>query len=256
MRGRNRKSHNPLTRVYESNGPDVKIRGTASHIAEKYVQLARDSQSSGDPVSAENYYQHAEHYFRLIAAAQDQFRQTAPFFRPEGASDMRDDVGDDGDEDMGGAPEPNEQVAFGTRDPQPYLPRDAQFFSQREQHSHGGRQPQHHQPQRGNEDGNIERLPSFITGGGPQAPQGNGQNGFDGQPQGDRFPLHRRRRRSWTGRPATCRAGRGIRTTDASLNQTRSGDLSRTPPGDGASTGSSTGCRLGTNFFRRAGRVR
>jgi len=76
MRGRNRKSHNPLTRVYESNGPDVKIRGTASHIAEKYIQLARDSQTSGDPVSAENYNQHAEHYLRLIAAAQEQFRQT------------------------------------------------------------------------------------------------------------------------------------------------------------------------------------
>ena len=46
MRGRNhRKSQNPLTRVYESNGPDVKIRGTASHIAEKYIQLARDAQS-------------------------------------------------------------------------------------------------------------------------------------------------------------------------------------------------------------------
>ena len=45
MRGRNRggKNHNPLTRVYESNGPDVKIRGTALHIAEKYVQLARDA---------------------------------------------------------------------------------------------------------------------------------------------------------------------------------------------------------------------
>jgi len=57
----NRKSHNPLTRVYESNGPDVKIRGTASHVAEKYIQLARDAQSSGDPVAAENYYQHAEH---------------------------------------------------------------------------------------------------------------------------------------------------------------------------------------------------
>src|SRR5476649_2749503 len=81
MRGRNNnnphrsKSQNPLTRVYESNGPDVKIRGTASHIAEKYIQLARDSQSSGDPVAAENYYQHAEHYFRLIAVAQEQFRQ-------------------------------------------------------------------------------------------------------------------------------------------------------------------------------------
>ena len=56
MRGRNRKGHNPLTRVFESNGPDVKIRGTASHVAEKYVQLARDAQSSGDPVAAENYF--------------------------------------------------------------------------------------------------------------------------------------------------------------------------------------------------------
>ena len=74
MRGRNnnnnnnRKSSNPLTRVYESNGPDIKIRGTASHVAEKYIQLARDSQASGDPVAAENYYQHAEHYFRIINA--------------------------------------------------------------------------------------------------------------------------------------------------------------------------------------------
>ena len=74
----NRRGQNPLTRVYESNGPDIKIRGTASHIAEKYVQLARDARSSGDPVAAENYYQHAEHYFRLIAAAQEQFRQNQP----------------------------------------------------------------------------------------------------------------------------------------------------------------------------------
>src|SRR3974377_2527611 len=73
MRGRpnnNRKGPNPLTRSYESSGPDVKIRGTAHHVAEKYLQLARDAQSSGDPVMAENYLQHAEHYFRLIAAAQ------------------------------------------------------------------------------------------------------------------------------------------------------------------------------------------
>ncbi len=66
--------HNPLTRVYESNGPEVKIRGTAHHIAEKYLQLARDAQGSGDPVTAENYFQHAEHYSRMIAAAQEQFR--------------------------------------------------------------------------------------------------------------------------------------------------------------------------------------
>lgn len=71
IRGRNnRKGPNPLTRSYESNGPDVKIRGTAQHIAEKYLQLARDAQSSGDTIMAESLLQHAEHYFRLIAAAQ------------------------------------------------------------------------------------------------------------------------------------------------------------------------------------------
>src|SRR6266516_2173784 len=147
MRGRNRKGQNPLTRIYESNGPDVKVRGTASHVAEKYIQLARDAQASGDPVAAENYYQHAEHYFRLIAAAQEQFRQSQPYFRPES--------------------QPREQQ-------QPY----------------GGRPPAGRPEQQG--DG--ERLPSFITGSGPQPSYpGQGQNGFDGQP--DRFPLHRRRRR-------------------------------------------------------------
>ena len=82
MRGRNNnnrpnnnKGPNPLTKSYESNGPDVKIRGTAQHIAEKYSQLARDAQSSGDPVAAENYFQHAEHYYRIIAAAQEQLRE-------------------------------------------------------------------------------------------------------------------------------------------------------------------------------------
>jgi len=205
MRGRNRKSHNPLTRVYESNGPDVKIRGTASHIAEKYVQLARDAQSSGDPVSAENYLQHAEHYFRLIATAQEQFRQTTPFFRGEGGMDgrdeTRDDISDDGDDEPVGLPGGAEQQpSFGPRDPQPYLPRDAQFFQPREQQSFGGRHLQHAAPKGSDDDSNVERLPSFITGGAPApqiasqpAHQGYGQNGFEGQ--SDRFPLHRRRRR-------------------------------------------------------------
>jgi hypothetical protein len=61
-----------LARSYESNGPDVKIRGTAAHIAEKYMSLARDSLSSGDIVAAESYLQHAEHYNRIIMAAQQQ----------------------------------------------------------------------------------------------------------------------------------------------------------------------------------------
>ena len=65
-----REANNPLTRVYESHGPDVRIRGTARHIAEKYLQLARDAHTVGNLVAAENYSQHAEHYYRLIAAAQ------------------------------------------------------------------------------------------------------------------------------------------------------------------------------------------
>jgi len=83
-RGRGRKTQNPLARNYESNGPDVKIRGTASHVADKYSALARDAIASGDIIMAENYYQHAEHYYRIIMSAQS---QQAPGAQPtEGAN--------------------------------------------------------------------------------------------------------------------------------------------------------------------------
>jgi hypothetical protein len=85
-----RKGGNPLTRTYDSSGPDVKIRGTAQHIAEKYSQLARDAQSAGDRVIAENYLQHAEHYNRIIAAAQAQMQERYP-------RDDRSDNADRGD---------------------------------------------------------------------------------------------------------------------------------------------------------------
>lgn len=91
----NRKGPNPLTRNYESNGPDVKIRGSAQQIAEKYTTLARDAMSSGDRVVAENYLQHAEHYNRIIAAAQAQM----PI---QQAQNNRDDMDEDGDDDQFG----------------------------------------------------------------------------------------------------------------------------------------------------------
>lgn len=59
---------NGTHRNFDSNGPDVKIRGTASTIFERYCQLARDANSSGDRVAAENYLQHAEHYYRIMLA--------------------------------------------------------------------------------------------------------------------------------------------------------------------------------------------
>lgn len=91
----NRKGPNPLTRNYESNGPDVKIRGSAQQIAEKYSTLARDAHSSGDRVMAENYLQHAEHYNRIIAAAQAQMPQQ---FQQQNRDDMDDDLDEDRDD--------------------------------------------------------------------------------------------------------------------------------------------------------------
>jgi hypothetical protein len=188
--------------MYESNGPDVKIRGTASHVGEKYLQLARDAQSSGDPIAAENYYQHAEHYFRLIAAAQEQFRQSNPYYQQQG--DMRGNASDDSFEDG----EDEQPHVSG----EPFAPREQPQFYPREQHQQPQQQPQpqhQHQPQQHFQprpqhtpppnDENVDRLPSFITGGqpSPQPPQQNNgpapTNGYDGQ--ADRFPLHRRRRR-------------------------------------------------------------
>ncbi len=54
--------------VFDSNGPDVRIRGTAHQVAEKYMTLAKDATSAGDIVLAESYLQHAEHYTRIIGA--------------------------------------------------------------------------------------------------------------------------------------------------------------------------------------------
>lgn len=54
--------------VFDSNGPDMRLRGTAQQLFEKYLQLGRDATGSGDRVMAESYFQHAEHYFRILNA--------------------------------------------------------------------------------------------------------------------------------------------------------------------------------------------
>jgi hypothetical protein len=196
----NRRGQNPMTRVFESNGPDIKIRGTASHVAEKYVQLARDARSSGDPVAAENYYQHAEHYFRLIAAAQEQFRQNQPQ-QPRPDAEVATEEGDDDE----GFSNFGQEPGFVPVQQQPYQPRDnnqrdhQQSYQPREQHQprEHNREPRNQpqfqpQPQPSLPDnGGVDRLPSFITG--PQPQISGGQGGFDGN-GGERFPSRRRRR--------------------------------------------------------------
>ena len=198
----NRRGQNPMTRVFESNGPDIKIRGTASHVAEKYVQLARDARSSGDPVAAENYYQHAEHYFRLIAAAQEQFRQNQPQPRTENEMVAAAEDGDEEESFSNFGQEPG----FVPVQQQPFVPRDnnprdhqreGQPYQQREQHHREHRpQPQFQPPQPQpqpviSDNTSVDRLPSFITG--PQPQINGGQGGFEGN-GGERFPSRRRRR--------------------------------------------------------------
>ncbi|HEY9078781.1 DUF4167 domain-containing protein [Magnetovibrio sp.] len=62
---------NSRNQTYESNGPDIKVRGSAQQVLDKYLQLARDCQSGGDRVKAEAYLQFAEHYYRIVNADQD-----------------------------------------------------------------------------------------------------------------------------------------------------------------------------------------
>jgi hypothetical protein len=204
----NRRGQNPMTRVFESNGPDIKIRGTASHVAEKYVQLARDARSSGDPVAAENYYQHAEHYFRLIAAAQEQFRQNQP--QPRTENEMASEDGDDDSEsfsNFGQEPGfvPVQQQPFVPRDNhqrdhqregQPYQPRDQHQPREHNNHREHRPQPQFQPPQPQPQpvipdNVSVDRLPSFITG--PQPQINGGPGSFEGN-GGERFPPRRRRR--------------------------------------------------------------
>ncbi len=68
--GQRRGSHNRM-QVFDSNGPDVRIRGTAHQVVEKYLTLAKDANSAGDRVLAESYLQHAEHYQRIINTWED-----------------------------------------------------------------------------------------------------------------------------------------------------------------------------------------
>lgn len=230
MRGRSRggKSHNPLTRVYESNGPDVKIRGTANHVAEKYIQLARDATASGDPVAAENYYQHAEHYFRLIAAAQEQFRQSQPYQQRD--SEESFDGDDDSQPNLSEphSPQPYQQQQPREqpyqRDHQPnYQPRhegrhegrhDSRNENRRDaRHENRERRPQHSQQDNAHGQGNgapddtVDRLPSFITG--AAAAGGAQPNGgeHEAQPSGERFPSRRGRRRDYRGSRAERNTG-------------------------------------------------
>src|ERR1043166_1705409 len=112
----------PPNRCFDSSGPEVKIRGSAAHVYEKYLQLARDSNSSGDRVTAENYLQHAEHYYRIMAA---QAAQQAQYQAQQAAQNAaRGDQGGQPGQGGGGGPNGGQP-----QQPAPQAPTSAPSFS-------------------------------------------------------------------------------------------------------------------------------
>ncbi len=103
-RGSNGKRFISKNQSFESNGPDIKVRGTVQQVLEKYLALARDASLSGDRVAAEGYFQHAEHYFRQLSNdpqnGNGQPRMNTP------AHDMTLDATDE-EMDEGGQPDSN-----------------------------------------------------------------------------------------------------------------------------------------------------
>jgi hypothetical protein len=100
---RNRQQLPQRSQSLDSNGPNVKIRGTPHQIFERYIALAREASTSGDRVAAENLYQHAEHYFRVINASNEGQQQRAP--NPAAPADFQTEAPvEDRSDTVGSAP--------------------------------------------------------------------------------------------------------------------------------------------------------
>src|SRR6478672_12008918 len=100
------------SQTFESNGPSVKIRGNAYQVFERYIALAREAQTSGDRVAAENLYQHAEHYFRIMNAANEGHQHRAT--RPDAPADVETEMAEEEGSEMAGP------VRASPSDRQPY----------------------------------------------------------------------------------------------------------------------------------------
>jgi hypothetical protein len=143
------------SQTFESNGPSVKIRGNAYQVFERYIALAREAQTSGDRVAAENLYQHAEHYFRIVNAQGDGQQHGQP--RPTTPADLDMNSGDG----QGDGQQREGEGAFVQTTQRPSLPpaSDEEFRGQPDEASRApdrgdDEQPPYEQPP-------YERPPSY-----------------------------------------------------------------------------------------------
>lgn len=146
--------------VFDSNGPDVRIRGTAHQVHEKYMALAKDAGSAGDRILAENYLQHAEHYQRLINS----------WALEDGYQPMEQDVGE-GDQ-------PQQQLESGEHPQQQAAAPRREGFDPSRRRRHPYQQRQQYAPSAGRGNGRDEDLglPASILGARPVAAPAQDQN--------------------------------------------------------------------------------
>jgi hypothetical protein len=115
---KSRRELSPMARSYDSHRPNVRIHRNAQHVAEKYLQLARDAPTGGDPVAMESYLQHAEHYFRLIAAAKAVRVQSQNGYIQASKESNPPDLDDE--DDFGGLPD--RFTSLVGRETRPFIP--------------------------------------------------------------------------------------------------------------------------------------
>jgi hypothetical protein len=203
QRGRNRggnsgggggggKPQQNVNRAFESNGPDnVKIRGNAQHVFEKYQQLARDATAAGDRVLGENYLQHAEHYFRVVRAVSPNRPASEILGRDALASgfdiDFEDESGaqadqeaasDDGDSQGDGGEQ------RGERQDRDWQPRQDRTYNQDRSQGDRARDDRGYNQDRPRDDRNVNADRSREDRPQGERPQGDRAQGD--RPQGDR----------------------------------------------------------------------
>jgi hypothetical protein len=195
QRGRNRggggggKPQHNANRSFDSNGPEgIKVRGAAQGVFEKYTQLARDAASAGDRVLAENYLQHAEHYFRTVRAMQPT-RPPSEILGREGSTNFDIDFEAEPDENAVETNEPTEGASDGEGGG------DQQQRDRNFDNNNGGRR-----------DGGYQDRPRFENR--DRQDRGEGQGSGQGQGQGRRDRWRDRDDRPRDDRPREARDDR------------------------------------------------
>ena len=231
--GGGKPQHN-ANRAFESNGPEgVKVRGAAQSVYEKYQQMARDAQTAGDRVLAENYLQHAEHYFRVMRVMQPQRPLSEIIGRDQFVSgydmDFEDESGAE-TVDQDGEAEVIEGAEGGDRQPQMDGRRDDYRQNDQRRRDDQPRQDRYAGDRQGNDRRNDDRAQGDRASADRQRDERPQRNNRDDRPRynrDDRAP-----RTEWDRDPLSVTEPEAIPLTTGATPPTESAQVLRAGDGD------------------------